>query len=137
MTEGKPYLPWPGADDRIVVEEMLRDRSSGQWHECYVLVTRLVQIQAHNISNDHWDDLVQEALAKALTNIDLVRPETNMVVWLCTFLHNQLGSDCRKPRREIADMERISMVSPPAQIGRLEFKATWRATLTRLHGEVA
>jgi len=73
------------------------------------------------------DDLVQEALVKALTNIDLVRPETNMVVWLCTFLHNQLGSDCRKPRREIADMERISMVSPPAQIGRLEFKATWRA----------
>jgi hypothetical protein len=47
MTESKSYLPWPGADDRIVVEEMLRDRSSGQWYECYVFVRKLVHVDKY------------------------------------------------------------------------------------------
>lgn len=64
MTEGKHYLPWPGADDRIVVEEMLRDRSSGQWYECREFVKKLVQVQAKNIPQDRWDDLVQDAMIR-------------------------------------------------------------------------
>ena len=64
MTEGKPYLPGPGADDRIVVEEMLRDSNSGQWHECYLSVKRLVQVQAKNIPEDHWDDIAQDAMIR-------------------------------------------------------------------------
>jgi len=43
MTQSKPNLPWPGASDRIVVEEMLRDGASGQWYECREFVKRLVQ----------------------------------------------------------------------------------------------
>ncbi|MDQ6644773.1 MAG: hypothetical protein M3Y76_10010 [Chloroflexota bacterium] len=58
MTEGKTYLPWPGADDRIVVEEMLRDANSGQWYECHEFVKKHVQLQAKNIPKDHWEDLV-------------------------------------------------------------------------------
>jgi RNA polymerase sigma factor (sigma-70 family) len=65
MTEGKPYLPWPGgADDRTVVEEMLRDPRSGQWYECHEFVKRLVQAQAKNIPQDHWEDIVQDAMIR-------------------------------------------------------------------------
>jgi RNA polymerase sigma factor (sigma-70 family) len=64
MTDGKPYLPWPGADDRIVIEEMLRDRRSGQWYECREFVKKRVQIQAKNIPQDHWDDIVQDAMIR-------------------------------------------------------------------------
>jgi len=66
MTEGKSYLPWPGADDRIVVEEMLRDHSSGQWHECYIFVRKLVHAKAKNIPKDHWEDIVQDAMISYL-----------------------------------------------------------------------
>jgi len=64
MTKDKSYPPRQTTDDKIIAEEMLRDPSSGQWHECYVLVTRLVQLQAHNISINHWDDIVQEAMIR-------------------------------------------------------------------------
>src|SRR5438270_8039782 len=64
MTEGKHYLPWPGTDDRIVVKEMLRDPRSGQWYECCEFVKKLVQSQAKNIPQDHWDDLVQDAMIR-------------------------------------------------------------------------
>ena len=64
MTKEKSYLPRQTTDDKIIVEEMIRDPTSGQWHECYVLVVRLVQLQAHNISTHHWDDIVQEAMIR-------------------------------------------------------------------------
>ena len=64
MTQGNPYPPWPGGDDRIVVEEMLRDRRSGQWYECREFVKKLVQAQAKNIHQDYWDDLVQDAMIR-------------------------------------------------------------------------
>jgi RNA polymerase sigma factor (sigma-70 family) len=64
MTEGKPGSHWPGADDRVVVEEMLRDSQSGQWYECNEFVKKLVQVQAKNIPIDYWDDVVQDAMIR-------------------------------------------------------------------------
>jgi hypothetical protein len=64
MTDTQPYLPWPGANERVVVEEMLRDHISGQWFECHLFVTKRVQIQAKNIPQDQWEDLVQEAMIR-------------------------------------------------------------------------
>lgn len=75
MIEAKPYLPWPGADDRTVVEEMLRDSISGHWYECRVLVKKIVHAWAKNIPQDHWEDIVQEAmirLGKSLPSFLLV-----------------------------------------------------------------
>src|SRR6266849_3756179 len=82
MTEGKPYLPWPGADDRIIVEEMLRDRSSGQWYECREFVKRLVQGQAKNIPKDHWEDLVQDAMMRVDKYLRTFRYQCKLSTWL-------------------------------------------------------
>jgi len=52
---------------------------------------------------DRADDLVQEALLRALSNIDSFEPGTNMPAWLFTILRNQFRSEYRKRRREVED----------------------------------
>ena len=46
------------------------------------------------------DDLVQETLLKALSNIDKFDPGTNLRAWLFTILRNTYYTDIRKRRRE-------------------------------------
>ena len=46
------------------------------------------------------DDLVQETLLKALSNIDKFDPGTNLRAWLFTILRNTYYTDVRKRRRE-------------------------------------
>ena len=99
MTEDKSYLPRPGTDDKIVVEEMLRDRSSGQWHECYVLVMRLVQLQAHNISNDHWDDLVQEAMIRIHKYLPTFQFQCAFKTWIFNIVRSCIIDAYRKSMR--------------------------------------
>ena len=49
------------------------------------------------------DDLVQEALVRALSNIGSFEPGTNMSAWLMTILRNQFRSEYRKRRRQVED----------------------------------
>lgn len=51
------------------------------------------------------DDLVQEALIKAWTNIDKFEPGSNMRAWLFTILRNTYYSMRRKRRREVEDVD--------------------------------
>ncbi len=99
MTEGKPYLPRPRADDRIVVEEMLRDPSSGQWHECYLSVKRLVHIYAKNISNDHWDDIIQEAMSRVHKYLPTFQYQCAFRTWLFGIVRSCIIDDFRKSMR--------------------------------------
>jgi RNA polymerase sigma factor (sigma-70 family) len=99
MTEDKSYLPRPATDDKIVVEEMLRDRSSGQWHECYVFVMRLVQLQAKNISNDHWDDLVQEAMIRIHKYLPTFQFQCAFKTWIFNIVRSCIIDAYRKSMR--------------------------------------
>jgi len=51
------------------------------------------------------DDLVQDALVKALANIERFEPGTNLRAWMFTILRNTYYSDLRKKRREVEDTE--------------------------------
>lgn len=53
------------------------------------------------------DDLVQDAIAKALTHIDQFQPGSNLRAWLFTILRNTYYSDLRKRRRETEDPDGI------------------------------
>jgi RNA polymerase sigma factor (sigma-70 family) len=99
MTEDKSYLPWPGADDRIVAEEMLRDHSSGQWHECYVFVRKLVHVQAKNISNDHWDDIIQDAMIRIHKYLPTFQYQCAFRTWLFGIVRSCIIDDYRKSTR--------------------------------------
>jgi RNA polymerase sigma factor (sigma-70 family) len=82
MIQSKSNLPWPGADDRIVVEEMLRDRTSGQWYECREFVKRLVQVQAKNTPRDHREDLVQDAMIRVDKSLPTFQYQCTLRTWL-------------------------------------------------------
>ncbi|SMX48713.1 RNA polymerase sigma factor [Maliponia aquimaris] len=51
------------------------------------------------------DDLVQDTLVKAWTNIDKFEPDTNMRAWLFTILRNTFYSLRRKRKREVEDVD--------------------------------
>ncbi len=99
MTEGKPYLPWPGADDKLVVEEMLRDIESEQWYECYLFIKRLVHLRAKNISNDHWDDIVQDAMIRVHKYLPTFQYQCMFRTWLFGIVRSCIIDDYRKSTR--------------------------------------
>ena len=112
MTEGKPYLPGPRADDRIVVEEMLRDSKSGQWHECNLLVKRLVQVQAKNIPEDHWDDIAQDAMIRVHKYLPTFQYQCMFKTWLFGIVRSCIIDDHRKSSR--AGPHMVPLVDPHA-----------------------
>lgn len=68
------------------------------------------------------DDLVQDTIVKAWSNIEKFQPGTNMRAWLFTILRNTFYSVRRKRSREVADVEgelAAQMAEKPAHDGRL------------------
>lgn len=51
------------------------------------------------------DDMVQDTVVKAWTNIDKFKVGTNMRAWLFTILRNTFYSSRRKLNREVADVD--------------------------------
>src|ERR1700729_61039 len=72
---------------------------------------------------DRADDLVQEVLLRALSNISSFEPGTNMSAWLFTILRNLYRSEYRKRRREVEDVDDYyagQLSSLPEQNSRVE-----------------
>lgn len=96
MDEKNFYLPRSRSNDRMVVKEMLRDRDSSKWNECYVLVRRLVQLQAHNIPTHHWDDLVQEAMMRIHKYLPTFQFQCTFKTWIFNIVHSCIIDSYRK-----------------------------------------
>ncbi len=77
------------------------------------------------------DDMVQDTLVKAWTNIEKFTVGTNLRAWLFTILRNTYYSSRRKARREVADVDGVmaaNMAVKPAHDGRLnldDFKSAF------------
>jgi len=83
------------------------------------------------------DDMVQDTLVKAWTNIDKFQPGTNMRAWLFTILRNTYYSSRRKAKREVADVDGIftdSLAEKPAHDGHLQM-GDFRVALGKLKDE--
>jgi RNA polymerase sigma-70 factor (ECF subfamily) len=86
---------------------------------------------------DKADDLVQDTLLRALTNIDQFKPGTCLQAWLFTILRNLFHTDYRKRRREVEDPDGLMasrLAVLPNQSGRLEFEEL-RVALAKLPAE--
>ena len=59
------------------------------------------------------DDLVQDTLLRALSNLDRFEPGTNMRAWLFTILRNLFHTEFRKRRREIEDVDGLISARVP------------------------
>lgn len=73
---------------------------------------------------DRADDLVQETLVKAWSNLGSFTEGTNLPAWLFTILRNIYYSEYRKRRREVADSDgaiAAKLASAPAQVGHMDF----------------
>ena len=71
------------------------------------------------------DDIVQDALVKAWTNIGSFQPGTNMRAWLFTILRNTYYSHHRKRKREVEDTEgelSAGLAQKPDHDGRLQMR---------------
>ncbi len=79
------------------------------------------------------DDLVQETILKAWSNLDSFKEGTNMRAWLFTILRNTFYSEIRKHRREVEDVDgRYAAQVPdkPTQHGILDLKDFGKAFAT-------
>jgi RNA polymerase sigma-70 factor (ECF subfamily) len=86
---------------------------------------------------DRADDLVQETLVKAWSNLGSFVEGTNMPAWLFTILRNIYYSEYRKRRREVADSEgtiAARLATAPAQNGHMDF-LDFREALQKLSAD--
>jgi len=84
------------------------------------------------------DDLVQEALARALANIDRFRPGTNLKAWLFTIVRNEHYSQLRRRKFEAVGVDTDSLPEPsvqPEHDGDLELRDLNRALATLSSGQ--
>lgn len=71
------------------------------------------------------DDIVQDTLVKAWTNINSFEPGSNMRAWLFTILRNTYYSLHRKRKREVEDVDGAhteSLAQKPSHDGRLNMR---------------
>ncbi|MEP5731338.1 MAG: RNA polymerase sigma factor [Sulfitobacter sp.] len=83
------------------------------------------------------DDMVQDTLVKAWTNIEKFDVGTNMRAWLFTILRNTYYTNRRKAKREVADIDGVfteSLAEKPAHDGHMQL-ADFRRALGQLKDE--
>ena len=83
------------------------------------------------------DDMVQDTLVKAWTNIEKFEVGTNMRAWLFTILRNTYYSSRRKAKREVADVDGIfteNLAEKPAHDGHMQM-SDFRKALAQLQDE--
>ena len=83
------------------------------------------------------DDMVQDTLVKAWTNIEKFQVGTNMRAWLFTILRNTYYSSRRKANREVADVDGVftdNLAEKPAHDGHMQM-ADFRKALALLKDE--
>ena len=83
------------------------------------------------------DDMVQDTIVKAWSNIDRFELGTNMRAWLFTILRNTYYSSRRKAKREVADVDGVfteSLAEKPAHDGHMQM-TDFRKALAQLKDE--
>lgn len=93
------------------------------------LVSHLPALRAFAISltrnGSAADDLTQDTIVKAWSNIDKFQPGTNLRAWLFTILRNTFYSSRRKARREVSDSDGLyaaRLATKPDHDGRLALR---------------
>lgn len=103
MSTDNPYPPgWPGEDDRVAIEEMLRDSQSEHWKHCREFVKQRVRIQAKNISPDSWEDIVQETMRRIGVKLRSFEHKNNSTLrtWIISITSNCIADEARNRERE-------------------------------------
>jgi RNA polymerase sigma-70 factor, ECF subfamily len=79
---------------------------------------------------DRADDLTQETILKAWSNMDRFEEGTNLQAWLFTIMRNTFISQCRRDVREVPDPDGLkaqAQTCPPEQEGYVDLQDLHRA----------
>src|SRR5258707_7960815 len=113
-------LSRPGATTRLSTTRTTKDRSddaSPAVRDAMLAAVPGLRAFAISLSGnvDRADDLVQETLLRAVTNIDSFQPGSRMSAWLITSLRNLFRPEYRKRRREVEDANgrQTARMKPP------------------------
>lgn len=105
------------------------------------LVTHLPALRAFALSLTRnratADDMMQDTVLKAWSNMDKFQAGTNMRAWLFTILRNNFYSSRRKLNREVADVDNVfsdNLSVKPDHDGRLQL-ADFKKALNQLPDE--
>ncbi|HEY7414824.1 MAG TPA: sigma-70 family RNA polymerase sigma factor, partial [Ktedonobacteraceae bacterium] len=99
MSEGKPILPWPGADERSTVEEMIHNRDSRHWDECRKYVQQRVRVKK-NVPFDHQEEVVQEVMFKIARGLPGFRFGCALTTWLTPIIEHCIVDVLRRSQNE-------------------------------------
>ncbi len=99
--------------------------SKAEIHDQLVAHVPAMRAFARSLTRDHSnaDDLVQEAILKAWSNLDKFREGTNLRAWLFTILRNTFYSLTRKRKWEVEDVDGVhaaALVQKPEHDGVME-----------------
>jgi RNA polymerase sigma-70 factor (ECF subfamily) len=105
------------------------------------LITHLPALRAFALSLTRnratADDMMQDTVLKAWSNMDKFQPGTNMRAWLFTILRNNFYTSRRKLNREVADVDNVfsdNMSVKPEHDGKLQMM-DFKAALSKLPDE--
>src|SRR6266581_2737426 len=100
MSNGQPYLPGSGMDERLVVEEMIRDRHSKHWEKYDKFVKRCVHAKAKNIPSNLQEDIIQEVMYKVTRYLPHFRFQCTLKTWLNQIIERCIIDAHRRLRNE-------------------------------------
>ena len=92
----EPYLPRPGVDERVIVEEMIREQRPEHWEKCDNFVKRSVYAKAKNMPNHLLDDMAQEVMYKIAKYLRYFRFQCTLKTWVNQIIENHIKDEYRK-----------------------------------------
>lgn len=94
MTLNRPDHEWPGLDDKLVVDDMLRSRDSPHWRHCLDFMQGLVQMSGLPV--DAQDDVIQNAMTAVLKYLPDFRYKGRLRNWLAVIVHRHGINEYRR-----------------------------------------
>src|SRR5438105_753865 len=88
---------WPGPDDKMVVTEMLDNRQSPHWEECYHFLEHLIQVS--NLPEDHKQDVTQDAFLSVMKYLPSFHYECRLRTWLGRVAYSRIMDTYRRQTR--------------------------------------
>src|SRR5690242_1236347 len=109
-----PHLPpWPGDDDKIVVEEMLRDNLSEHWYECREFVRKQIFKKVSSNALLDRNDVVQVVMWRVYGGLADFHFGSRLTTWLMSIITNCMIDAYRKLKRmELASISSVCLGEP-------------------------
>lgn len=100
MIHDQPYLPRPGMDEHVAVEEMMSDQHPEHWEACSKFVERCVHAKAKNIPVDLHEDIAQEVMYRVAKALEQFRFESTLKTWVNLIIVNYIIDMRRRLQNE-------------------------------------